>query len=166
MEISTNAVVMRKVGAPDVLEYRTVTMEFSTDGSDVLVRLEAASVNPADTFFRQLGTYVGDGRECILGHDGAGVVEAVGDAVRDIQVGDRVCFCNGGLGGDAGTYSHHAIVPEELLAKIPDSVTIEEAAAIPLVFITGWEAFKERARVSRGDRALVHGGASDARKRK
>ena len=158
MEISTNAVVMREVGAPDVLEYRAVTLEFSTEGSDVLVRLEAASVNPADTFFRQLGTYVGDGRGCVLGHDGAGVVDAVGDAVRDIQVGDRVCFCNGGLGGDAGTYSHHAVVPEELLAKIPDSVTMEDAAAIPLVFITGWEALRERARVATDERVLIHGG--------
>ena len=85
----------------------------------VLVRMEAAGVNPADTFFRALGTYIGEGPGTVLGHDGAGVVEAVGDDVTSVKVGDRVCFCNGGVGGDHGTYSRHAVVPEWLLAKIP-----------------------------------------------
>lgn len=62
MEITTNAVVMREVGAPNVLEYRTVTMEWSAGETDVLVRLKAASTHPADTFFRQLGPYIGNDR--------------------------------------------------------------------------------------------------------
>lgn len=159
MQMTTNAVVMREPGGPDVLEYRSVALNWPAGGQDVLVRLKAASINPADTFFRLYGPYVGDGRGCVLGHDGAGVVEAVGKTVTSFKPGDRVCFCNGGVGGDPGTYAEHAVVPETLLARIPDTVSFEQAAAVPLVFITGWEALRERAGLRVENRVLIHGGA-------
>lgn len=150
---------MRDIGAPDVLEIRDFELPWPGNGEDVLVRIEAAGINPADTFFRAFGTYLGEGPGTILGHDGAGVVEAVGDAVTSVQVGDRVCFCNGGVGGDPGTYAYHAIVPEWLLAKVPDSIELTTAAALPLVFITAWEALVERAQLKKNESVLIHGGA-------
>jgi NADPH2:quinone reductase len=63
------------------------------------------------------------------------------------------------VGGDHGTYSSHAVVPEWLLAKIPDAVDFVTAASLPLVFITAWEALVERAQLQTGESALVHGGA-------
>jgi len=150
---------MAQTGGPDVLVYQPVTLDWPAGDTDVLVRIHAAGVNPADTFFRQFGPYIGDGRGCILGHDGAGVIQAVGPGVQGLKPGDRVCFCNGGVGSDPGTYGEHAVVPAALLAKLPDAISFRNAAAFGLVFITGWEALVERARVTTGDMVLIHGGA-------
>ncbi len=159
MPLEIQAAVMQRVGDPDVLAMKKVSLPWPGRGDQVLVRLRAAGVNPADTFFRALGPYIGDGTDCVLGHDGAGVVEEVGPEVRKVKPGDAVCFCFGGIGGGPGTYATHAVVPEQLLVAKPDNVSFEEAAALPLVFITAWESFAERARVTAEERVLVHAGA-------
>lgn len=159
MIFTTQAMVMRAAGGPEVLEYRSLDLAFDPNGSEVLVRLVAAGVNPADTFFRSLGPYLGAAAGCVLGHDGAGIVQAVGRGITGFVPGDRVCFCHGGVGGAAGTYALHAVVPADCLVRVPDSVVLEDAAAIALVFITGWEAMVERADVGPGDLVLIHGGA-------
>jgi NADPH2:quinone reductase len=125
----------------------------------VLVRLKAAALNPADAYFRSYGPYIrGDG-PCVLGHDGAGLVEETGTGVTRVKPGDRVCFCNGGIGGDPGTYAEFAVVPEGQLVRIPDTVDWSQAAALPLVAITAWESLYERAALAQDDSALIHGGA-------
>ena len=159
MPLLSKAVVMREIGAADVLEIQDFELPWPGKDDEVLVRIEAAGVNPADTFFRALGTYLGEGPGTVLGHDGAGVVEAVGNGVTSVRVGDRVCFCNGGVGGDPGTYAHHAVVPEWLLARVPDAIDLTTAAALPLVFITAWEALVERAQLKQNESVLIHGGA-------
>lgn len=159
MSFTSVAAVMREIGAPDVLEIQDFELPWPGTSQEVLVRIEAAGINPADTFFRALGTYLGEGPGTVLGHDGAGVVEAVGNAVTSVRVGDRVCFCNGGVGGDPGTYAYHAVVPEWLLARVPDSVELSTAAALPLVFITAWESLVERAQLNKDESVLIHGGA-------
>lgn len=159
MRFDTMAVTMREAGPAEVLDFRACALDWDPDGDGVLVRLKAASVNPADLYFRAYGPYLGEAAGCVLGHDGAGIVEAVGARARGISVGDRVAFCNGGVGGTPGTYSQHAVVPCHLLVRVPDDVALEQAAAAALVFITGWEALKERARVKRGDKVLIHAGA-------
>jgi len=159
MKIETQAMVMTGAGAPEVLKPGTIALDWNPKGSGVLVRLEAASVNPADLYFLEYGPYVGAAEGCVLGHDGAGIVEKVGARVKGIKAGDRVAFCNGGVGNTLGTYAHHAVVPASLVAKVPGGVSAMQAAAIALVFITGWESFKERARLRKGERVLVHGGA-------
>jgi NADPH2:quinone reductase len=159
MTFTTHAMVMRAAGGPEVLEYRPLDLNWDPEGAEVLVRLVAAGVNPADTFFRSLGPYVGAAEGCVLGHDGAGIVQAVGRGVTGFVPGDRVCFCHGGVGGAAGTYALHAVVPADCVVKVPDAVALEDAAAIALVFITGWEAMVERAGVGTDDLVLIHGGA-------
>jgi NADPH2:quinone reductase len=159
MMFQTNAMVMRQAGGPEVLDYRSLALDWDPAGDQVLVRMAVAGINPADTFFRALGPYIGTAEGCVLGHDGAGVVEAVGAQVKDLVAGDRVCFCHGGVGGTPGTYAEHAVVPAALAVKVPDAVSLEDAAAIALVFITAWEAMVERANVAAGDRVLIHGGA-------
>jgi NADPH2:quinone reductase len=104
MSFTSEAAVMCRIGAPDVFEIQEIDLPWPGNSDEVLVRMQSAGINPADTFFRALGPYIGDGQGSVLGHDGAGVVEAVGDSVSQVKVGDRVCFCNGGLGGDPGTY--------------------------------------------------------------
>jgi NADPH2:quinone reductase len=127
--------------------------------SDVLVELRGAALNPADVFFRQLGGYLAGPEPFVLGHDGMGVVKEVGAAVTHVKPGDRVCFCNGGIGGTMGTYAEAAVVPEWQLARVPDAVDDITAAALPLVAITCWESLYERAAVQPGEHILVHGGA-------
>ncbi len=159
MSFKCDAVVLRDAGAPEVLEMGEIELPWPGHDDEVLVRIEAAGVNPADTFFRALGPYVGKAAGTVLGHDGAGVVEATGAAVDRVEPGDRVCFCNGGIGGGAGTYARYAVVPEWLLAPVPDGVDSATAAALPLVFITAWESLVERAGLAPGERVLIHGGA-------
>ncbi len=156
---SMKAVVATGKGGPEVLEMRTVTLAWPAGEGDVLVRLVAAGLNPADAYFRQLGPYVESDEAFIPGHDGAGVVEAVGATVTRFGPGDEVCFCNGGIGGDPGTYAEFAVVPEHRLAAKPAEVGFREAAALPLVTITAWEALYDRAGLAAGEYALIHAGA-------
>ena len=105
----TNAMVMRGLGGPEVLEYRPLLLNWDPSGDRVLVRLVAAGVNPADMYFRGYGPYIGTPEGCVLGHDGAGIVQAVGLGVTGLAVGDRVwrhardlcrtCRCAGRFGG-------------------------------------------------------------------
>jgi NADPH:quinone reductase len=153
------AVVANAKGGPEVLKIETVTLPWPRGTSDVLVQLRAAALNPADVFFRELGGYLSGGTPFVLGHDGAGIVKEVGAEVRSVKPGDRVCFCNGGIGGDMGTYAEAAVVPEYQLARIPEGVSDETAAGLPLIAITAWESLYDRARLKPGETALIHGGA-------
>jgi NADPH2:quinone reductase len=153
------AVAATQPGGPEVLKLQDVELAWPQGPQDVLVELRAAALNPADVFFRQLGGYVSGPHPFVLGHDGMGVVKDVGPAVTQVNPGDRVCFCNGGIGGTLGTYAEAAVVPEWQLAKVPDAVDDLTAAALPLVSITCWESLHERAAVQPGDFVLIHGGA-------
>jgi NADPH2:quinone reductase len=152
------AIVANGTGGPDVLELRQVPMTWPRGGHDVLVRLKAASLNPADVYFRSYGPYIKNAAP-ILGHDGAGVVEEVGADVTRLRPGDHVCFCNGGIGGDPGTYAEFAVVPENQLVIVPNNVDWTAGAALPLVTITAWEALYERAALVPGEYVLIHAGA-------
>jgi NADPH2:quinone reductase len=159
MNRKMRAAVVGAPGGPEALEIRSVEIPWPASERQVLVRLRAAALNPADSYFRSFGPYIDDGGPCILGHDGAGVVEEIGGAVSLVSPGQRVCFCNGGIGGAFGSYAEFAVVPESQLAPVPDSIDDATAAALPLVFITGWESLGERASVEPGEFVLVHAGA-------
>ena len=153
------AIVATAKGGSDVLQPRDVDLKWPAGRKDVLVRMKAAALNPADTFFRQLGGYLDEGGPLILGHDGAGVVEATGADVTSVRPGDRVCFCYGGIGGAPGTYAEFAVLSEDLLAIVPESIDFTTAAALPLVFITLAESLYDRANVKTGETVLIHAGA-------
>lgn len=153
------AVVATEKGGPGVLRRVQVDLVWPRGPSDVLVELKAAALNPADVFFRELGGYVDGPEPFVLGHDGMGIVKEIGPAVTLVRPGDRVCFCNGGIGGTLGTYAEAAVVPEWQLARVPDGVDDLTAAALPLVAITCWESLYERAAVQPGEFVLIHGGA-------
>lgn len=105
MSLSMKAIVATAKGGSNVLELRDVPLPWPAASGDVLVQLRAAALNPADVFFRRLGGYVERRGPFILGHDGAGTVEAVGAEVAGVKPGDRVCFCYGGIGATYGTYA-------------------------------------------------------------
>ena len=126
---------------------------------DVLVKVSAASVNPLDKMvrngeFKQLLKYR---TPFVLGHDVAGVVTRVGSAVRDLQVGDEVYARPRDL--RIGTFAEYIAIDQDDLAPKPDSLTLHEAAAVPLVSLAAWQALVDRAHVQPGQKVLVHGGA-------
>lgn len=158
-ERTMKAIRMQAPGGPEVLEAVEVDAPEATGPTELLVRLKAAGVNPIDTKLRGRGTYFPERMPAILGCDGAGVVEAVGDDVHRFGVGDEVYFCNGGIGHPPGNYAEYAVVDERFAAAKPASLDFAEAAAAPLVCITAWEALHDRARIQAGQRVLVHAGA-------
>ena len=110
-------------------------------GHDLLVRIEAISVNPVDTKVRQRAEPEA-GHYKVLGWDAVGVVEAVGDSVSLFKVGDRVWYA-----GDLtrqGSNAEYQLVDERIVGKAPSSLSSAEAAALPLTSITAWELLFDR----------------------
>lgn len=154
------AVLMTAAGEPEVLQLQEVPEPQIQNDTQILVRLQAAGLNPLDTKLRRRGTFYSDQMPAILGCDGAGVVEAVGSGVQQFRVGDEVYFCAGGLGeSGTGNYAQLTVVDERLVAHKPASLSFAEAAAAPLVLITAWEALYDRGRLEAGQRVLIHAGS-------
>ncbi|WP_433968872.1 alcohol dehydrogenase catalytic domain-containing protein [Tunturiibacter gelidiferens] len=126
----------------------------------VLVRVHASGVNPLDTKIRAgKAAHAKQPLPAVLGLDMAGVVEEVGDGVTTLQPGDEVYGMVGGVGGLQGTLAEFVVANAGLVALKPKSLSMRDAAALPLVTITAWEGMIDRAKVHEGQRALVHAGA-------
>jgi NADPH:quinone reductase len=95
----------------------------------------------------------------MLGIDMAGVVEAVGEGVSRFKAGDEVYGMTGGVGGLQGSLAQYAAVDAELLTLKPSNLSMREAAALPLAFITAYSGIVDRARLQAGQTVLVQGGA-------
>ncbi len=153
------AIVITEVGGPEVLTLQEVPAPQIKTETELLVRLQAAGVNPIDTKLRSRGTFYPEKMPAILGCDGSGVVEAVGSGVQKFQVGDPVYFCDGGLGDQNGNYAEFTVVDEKFVSRKPNALSFAEAAAAPLVLITAWESLYDRGKLQPGQRVLIHGGA-------
>ena len=153
-----HSVLMTKVGAPDVLEYQEIETPEIKSNSELLIRLQAAGVNPLDTKLRQ-GLYPMDNLPAILGCDGSGIVEAVGSEVSKFKVGDEVYFFHGGIGQIQGNYAEFRTIEERFLAHKPESLSFIEAAAAPLALITAWESLHDRAQIKVGQNVFINAGA-------
>jgi NADPH:quinone reductase-like Zn-dependent oxidoreductase len=151
------AIVLSAFGAP--LTQQDIARPVAAPGQ-VLVKVHASGVNPLDT---KIAAGKADHARvmlpAVLGIDMAGVVAGVGEGVIDFAPGDRVFGMTGGVGGVAGSLSEYVAVDAQLLARMPDSLSMREAAAMPLIFITAWEGLVDRAHVGAGKTVLVQGGA-------
>src|SRR5580692_5277549 len=128
--------------------------------NQVLVRIQASGVNPLDTKIRAgKAAHAQQPLPAVLGLDMAGVVEEISPEVTAFQPGDEVYGMVGGVGGLQGTLAEFIAVDAELLARKPSTLSIREAAALPLIAITAWEGLVDRARVHAGQTALIHAGA-------
>jgi NADPH:quinone reductase len=126
----------------------------------VLVRIAASGVNPLDTKIRAgAAEHAHHPFPAILGIDLAGTVEAIGPGVEDFRPGDEVYGMTGGVGGIQGSLAEYAAVDARLLARKPVSLSMRQAAALPLIAITAWEGLVDRARLQSGQSVLVQGGA-------
>ncbi|MDO8927187.1 MAG: zinc-dependent alcohol dehydrogenase family protein [Sideroxyarcus sp.] len=146
-------------GGTEVLQLRDIPKPELPSPHHVRVKLAAAGVNPVDTKLRAKPAYHPDKLPAILGCDGAGVVESVGSKVTRFKAGDEVFYCNGGFGDEPGSYAEFATLHEDYCAKKPARMSLQDCAALPLVFITAWEALVERALLQAGQTVLIHAAA-------
>lgn len=154
------AVLLTGAGGTDMLKLMEVPDPVLEGPQDVLVRLHAAGLNPVDYKLRRAGGFYPDRLPLILGCDGAGVVQAIGGAVTKFKVGDEVFFFNGGMGGDdQGNYAELTVIHQDYLAAKPKSLSMVDAASVPLVWLTAWEALFDRYSLQAGETVLIHGGA-------
>ncbi len=124
------------------------------------MRIRASGVNPLDTKIRAgKAAHARHPLPAVLGIDLAGTVEAVGEGVTAFRPGDEVYGMTGGVGGVQGSLAEFAAVDARLLAVKPAQLSMREAAALPLAFITAWEGLVDRANVHAGQKVLVLGGA-------
>ena len=150
------AVRFHEHGGPDVLTVDEVERP-DPDHGQVVVDIEAAGINPVDTYFRE-GAYPVPHLPFIGGGDLAGVVSEVGDGVDAFERGDRVLGT--GLGsGLPGTYAEAAAAPADTLAHLPDGVSFEAGAALGTVGGTAWQALVHHGDVDPAETVLIHGGS-------
>ncbi|WP_461006025.1 NADP-dependent oxidoreductase [Streptomyces capparidis] len=150
------AIGQDRLGGPEVL--KVVEVERPAPGpGEVLVRVHATAVNPTDFWHRATGGLAG-GAPIRLGWDVSGTVEAVGLGVTLFRPGDEV-FGMPRQPLPAGTYAEYVAVPARHLARRPAGLSHAEAAALPLVALTAWQALVDTAGVRPGQRVLVHAAA-------
>ena len=146
------AIRYHRTGEPEVLTVEE--LELPEPGpNEVRVRLRYAGVNFIDVYLRR-GTYDPGALPAIAGKEGAGIVEAVGSAVSEIAVGDRVAFCDAG-----GSYAEAVIVRAERAIAVPDGVDDRLAAALPLQGMTAHYLTHAIQPLRLGDRVLIHAAA-------
>lgn len=151
------AIIIQNFGGPEVLVEREIPIPELQPGH-VKIRVRASSVNPVDMKIRSgMLAAIAPDDPAIPGCDVAGVIEAVGDGVSDFSPGDEVYGCAGGVKGHPGALAEYQVADARLIARKPASLSMEEAAALPLVGITAWDALVDRSKVSAGQRVLVHG---------
>jgi NADPH:quinone reductase len=131
----------------------------SAQSGQVIVRVAATSINTVDTMIRQMGKDLplSPDLPAVLGMDFAGTIEAVGKGVTGFAPGDEVYGCAGGLADLQGALAELMPADARLIAHKPKSLSMREAAALPLVGITALEGL-QRAGVKVGQKVLVHGG--------
>ena len=150
------AVVAHEYGAPEVLKFEDVTRPEPGD-DEVMVRVIASSVNPADPltlsgkYAKEFGTHL----PLIPGYDIAGVVEKTGANVTKLKVGDAVY----GYPTFGGGWADYVTVKEWEVAAKPKSLTFVEAAAVPMGALTAWQALVDVAKLQAGQTILIHGGS-------
>ncbi|MEM9702274.1 MAG: zinc-dependent alcohol dehydrogenase family protein [Planctomycetota bacterium] len=153
------AMIVTEYGEPAAFETAEVRRP-TADAGQALVRIAASSVNTVDTMIRRMGDNlpISPSLPAILGMDFAGTVEQVGEGVSEFAVGDEVYGCVGGLAELPGTLAEYVAADVRLIARKPKNLTMQQAAALPLVAITAYEGLM-RAGVSEGQTVLVHGGS-------
>lgn len=146
------AIIVEEFGAPEVMKLEQVPTPEPQAGQ-VLVKIEAAGVNPVDTYLRTGNHAHAPKLPFTPGKDGAGIVASIGEGVVKWKPGDRVYTAN----SVTGTYAEYSICNEIDLGRLPDSVGFEEGAGIWTPYATAYRALFQKAAAKGGETVLVHG---------
>lgn len=146
------AIVINEYGEPEVMKLEDVSMP-EPAGTQVLVRIEAAGVNPVDTYLRTGIHAHAPKLPYTPGKDGAGTVESVGGDVTRFNAGDRVYTA----GCISGTYAEFALCDESHIGRLPDNVSFEQGAGIWTPYATSYRALFQKADAKSGETVLIHG---------
>ena len=148
------AIVINEFGDAAQMQVAEVAQpQISAD--QVLINIKAAGLNPVDTKIRS-GKHISCKTlqlPAILGKDMSGVVEAVGENVKDFKPGDAVFGCIG------QTYAEYAVASPDLIVKKPENISFEAAAAVSLAAFTAYQAINDHLQVSTGQRILIQSAA-------
>jgi NADPH2:quinone reductase len=151
------ALVLNNYGLPP--ELQEVPKPTPAAG-EVLIKVKASGLNPLDLkIMAGQAAHAQTKLPAIPGIDASGIVEAVGEGVSEFSPGDEVYGMVGGVGGHPGSLAEYVVTDARGLARKPARLPFHDAAAIPLIFITAWEAIVDRANVQAGQKLLIHGGA-------
>jgi NADPH:quinone reductase-like Zn-dependent oxidoreductase len=150
------AVVVHEYGGPEVLKFENAPRPEPKE-NEVLVRVIAAGVNPVDSLIRsgKYAKFFGTTLPLIPGYDIAGVIEKTGTKITKLKIGDAVY----GYPLWGGGYAEYAVATEGEATAKPKSLNYIEAAAVPLVALTAWQALIDSAKLSAGQTVLIHGGS-------
>lgn len=148
-----NAIVMHCTGGPEVLQWEDVNPGQPQAGQ-ALIRQKAVGVNFIDVYHRT-GLYPLPGLPAVPGLEGAGVVEAVGEGVTEIEPGDRVAYA----GVPPGAYAETRTIPAHRLVKVPDAIDLQTAAGMMLRGMTARYLLKGCFKVEKGTTLLIHAAA-------
>lgn len=146
------AILVTEFGGPEHMKLADVEIPSITE-KQVLIRVEAASVNFADIKARY-GKKGGGALPFIPGLDATGVIEQVGSAVRNLRAGQRVIAFPAN-----GSYAEYVVASEELTFPIPDNISMDTAAACPVVSFTSYKLLADVARLEPGETVLIHAAA-------
>ncbi|SFC43027.1 2-desacetyl-2-hydroxyethyl bacteriochlorophyllide A dehydrogenase [Bacillus sp. OV322] len=152
------AIVIEQYGGKEQLKEAEMKKPEAGE-NEIIIKLEATSINPIDWKLREgyLKEMLPFEFPIILGWDAAGTVDSIGSGVTDFKPGDRV-FARPAT-TNRGTYAEYVAVDDILVAKIPDNVSFEEAASIPLAGLTAYQALFDFGEVKEDDKVLIHAGA-------
>src|SRR5215469_11512263 len=154
------AIVYHRYGSPDVLKCEEIEKPAVGD-DEVLLRVRAASVNPADWhlmegkpfLLRLSGLGLLQPKDMRLGRDVAGQVEAVGKNITKFKPGDAV------FGACPGAFAQYACASESSLAMKPDSVTFEQAGSVAIAALTALQGLRDKGKIQPGQKVLINGAA-------
>jgi NADPH:quinone reductase-like Zn-dependent oxidoreductase len=149
---------IREYGGPEVIHFEEVPIPTPGPG-EMLVKVKAASVGPWDGWIRAGHSVLPQPLPLTLGSDLSGVVEALGPEVATFAQGDEIFGVTNPR--FVGAYAEHAIVSTGMAAKKPSRLDFVEAASVPVVAVTAWQAVHSQADVKAGQTLLIHGGAGN-----
>lgn len=151
-------IVIEKYGGKEELKEKEMPQPTPKE-NQVVVKLHATSINPIDWKLREgyLKEMLPFDFPIILGWDAAGDIVELGSNVRNFKIGDKV-FARPET-TNRGTYAEFTAIDSHLLAKIPDNISYEEAACVPLTGLTAWQCLFEFGDVKKGEKVLIHAGA-------
>jgi NADPH2:quinone reductase len=156
------AIAIEGFGGPEVMHVTNVPSPQPSDG-EVAIRMAYAGVNPADWKLREgwlnRFEWFRPSFPFVLGYDGAGIVEAVGDGVSGFREGDRVLAKSDQSFGRWGTFAERLCVAAEMVGLVPDAMKLEEAATLPVAGLTAWHGLFQHGGLKAGQTVFINAGA-------